>query len=96
LTYLLAVFIIIGVKGLFHSDWLGAGLAASPIGPQLGEGETEKYGYPAALYSRGELQLDLVGFLDSVLAESSHDTPPVPATQLLHSSADPGQITSNC
>jgi hypothetical protein len=25
-------FIIIGVKGLLHSDWLGAGPAASPIG----------------------------------------------------------------
>jgi hypothetical protein len=24
---------ITGVKGFFHSDWLGAGLSASPIGP---------------------------------------------------------------
>jgi hypothetical protein len=37
MTYL-AGFIIIWVKGLFHSDWLSAGSAASPIGPQLGGG----------------------------------------------------------
>jgi hypothetical protein len=36
MTYL-AFFIVIGVKGLFHSVWLGAGPAASPIGPQPGE-----------------------------------------------------------
>jgi hypothetical protein len=35
-------FIVIVVKGLFHSDWLGFSPAASPIGPKLGEGETEK------------------------------------------------------
>jgi hypothetical protein len=44
-TYLSA-FIAIVVKGLFHSDWLGACPAASPIGPQLGEGETGKSGKP--------------------------------------------------
>jgi hypothetical protein len=43
MTYL-ASFIVIGVKCLFYSDWLGAGPAASPIGPQLGEGETGKSG----------------------------------------------------
>jgi hypothetical protein len=45
MTYL-ASFIITGVKGLFYSDWLGASLATSPIGPQLGEGEMGKSGGP--------------------------------------------------
>jgi hypothetical protein len=31
MTYLAGLFVI-GVKGLFHSDWLGAGPAVSPIG----------------------------------------------------------------
>ncbi len=45
MTYLES-FIAIGVKGLFHFDWLGAGLA-SFIGPQLGEGNIqETYGNP--------------------------------------------------
>jgi hypothetical protein len=43
MTYL-AGFIVIGVKCLFYSDWLGAGPAASTIGSQLGEGETGKSG----------------------------------------------------
>jgi hypothetical protein len=34
------------LKDLFHSDWLGAAQAASPIGPQLGERETGKSDTP--------------------------------------------------
>jgi hypothetical protein len=33
-------------KGLFHTDWLGAGLAASSIGPQLSEEEMGKSSAP--------------------------------------------------
>ncbi len=36
MTYL-ADFVVIGMNGLFHSDWQGADPEASPIGPQLGE-----------------------------------------------------------
>jgi hypothetical protein len=42
----LASFLVIGVKGLLHSEWLGTSPAASPIGPQLGEGKTGKSGTP--------------------------------------------------
>jgi hypothetical protein len=56
-------FIVIVVKGLFHSDWLGSSPAASPIGPQLGEGETEQSG-----------NSPLAGFLDPTQAEQSHGT----------------------
>jgi hypothetical protein len=42
MTYL-AGFIVIRVKGVFHSDWLGA---VSPIGPQLFDGETGQSGNP--------------------------------------------------
>jgi hypothetical protein len=56
MTYL-AGFIVIGVKGFFHSDWLGAGLSASPIGPQLVAGETGKssspYPTPLQIYTGG-------------------------------------------
>ncbi len=45
---------------------------------------------------KGELRVDLAGFLDSAQAELSGDTPPyLPVVQLLYSSADPGQITLN-
>ncbi len=49
------------------------------------------------LHYRGELRVDLAGFLDSAQAELSHDVkhPYLQVVQLLHSSADPGQITSN-
>jgi hypothetical protein len=48
------------------------------------------------MYYRGDLRVDLAGFLNSAKAVLSHDTPPphLPVVQLLHSSADPGQITS--
>ncbi len=46
MTYL-ASYIIIWVKGLFHSVWLGASLAVSPFDPQLGEGETGQSSNPA-------------------------------------------------
>ncbi len=36
MTYL-AGFIIMGVEGLYRTNWLGESPAASPIGPQLGE-----------------------------------------------------------
>jgi hypothetical protein len=49
MTYL-AGFIITGMKGLFHSDWLDAGLVAYPIGQQLVAGETGKFGNPPVLY----------------------------------------------
>jgi hypothetical protein len=48
MTYL-AGFIVIGVKGLLNSDLLGAGPAASPIGPQLDAGEVGKSGNPPSL-----------------------------------------------
>jgi hypothetical protein len=51
---------------------------------------------PPPLHNRGELRVDLAGFPDSAQAELSRDTPPppnLPVVQLLHSSADPGQIT---
>jgi hypothetical protein len=51
MTYL-ASYIIIWVKGLFHSDWLGASLAVSPIGPQLGEGEIGQSSNPAPPHYR--------------------------------------------
>jgi hypothetical protein len=54
MTYLVG-FIVIGVKGLFHSDWLGAGPAASPIGPQLGEGETGKSGTTSSIICKAFL-----------------------------------------
>jgi hypothetical protein len=72
MTYLVG-FIIIGVKGLFHSDWLGA----SPIGPQLRVGKNGK--------SRWIWQV--------FLTVHRHHPHPLVA-QLLHSSADLGQITS--
>jgi hypothetical protein len=93
MTYL-GGFIIIGVKGLFHSDWLGAGLAESPIGSELGEGKMGKSSNPA-LHYRCELLALLAGFLDSAQAELSPDTR-LPAVQLLHSQGDLGQIPSNC
>jgi hypothetical protein len=59
----LADFIVIEVKGLvkvlFHIDSLGVAPAVSPIGPQLGKGETGKSGNPPPpLHYRGELQAD--------------------------------------
>ncbi len=57
MTYL-AAFNIIGVKGLFHSDWLGASPSAPPIGPQLVAGETVKFGN-IPLYYQCELGADL-------------------------------------
>jgi hypothetical protein len=49
------------------------------------------------LHYRGELLVDLIGFFYSAKAELSSDIPPLlPVAQLLHSSADPEQITSNC
>ncbi len=39
--------------------------------------------------------MDFTGFLDSAEAELSRDTPHLPVVQLLHSLADPGQITLN-
>jgi hypothetical protein len=36
MTYL-ADFIVIGMKGLFHSDWQDADPVASSIGPLLGD-----------------------------------------------------------
>jgi hypothetical protein len=49
------------------------------------------------LQYRGELQVDSAGFLDSAHAEPLLEIPTLlPVVQLLHSSADPGQITSNC
>jgi hypothetical protein len=63
------------MKSLFHSDLLGCCLAESPIGPQLGEGETEKSGIPPPHY-RGKLRVDFTGFLDSAKAELSRDIPP--------------------
>jgi hypothetical protein len=61
--------------GLFHSDCWVAGLAASPIGPQLGKGEMGKSGNTPQHY-RGELRVDLAGFLDSAQAKLSRDPPP--------------------
>jgi hypothetical protein len=61
-----ASFIVIGVKGLFHSDRLGAGPAASLIGPQMGEEERwENPTTPACAICRGKLPPTLAGFLDS-------------------------------
>jgi hypothetical protein len=51
MTYL-ASYIIIWVKGLFHSDWLSASLAVSPIGPQLEEGEMGQSSNPAPQHYR--------------------------------------------
>jgi hypothetical protein len=49
------------------------------------------------LHNRGELLTDLAVFLYSAQEELSCDIPPfLPVAQLLHSSADPIQITSNC
>ncbi len=45
MTYLVS-FNIIWVKGLLNSDWLCASPAASPIGPQLRDGETGKSSTP--------------------------------------------------
>ncbi len=74
MTYL-ASFIIIGIKGLFRSDWLGEARAASPVGPQLVAGETGKSSNPPP-HVGCELERDLAGFLDSAWAGQSLDTPP--------------------
>ncbi len=44
---------------------------------------------------RGELRVYFTGYLESDKAELSCGTPHLPVVQLLHSSADPGQITLN-
>jgi hypothetical protein len=56
-------FYVMAVKGLFHSDWLGAGPAVSPIGSQLGKGEIGRLGTP--MHYRDELRAALADFLDS-------------------------------
>jgi hypothetical protein len=42
-------FIVMGVKGIVHSDWLGAGPAVSPIGSQLAKEEIGKLGPPCTI-----------------------------------------------
>jgi hypothetical protein len=69
MTYL-ACFIVIVVKGLFHSDWLGVGPAA--IGPLLVAGQMGKSGNPP--HYRCELGVNS-GFLASTREERSHHTP---------------------
>jgi hypothetical protein len=56
MTYL-ANFVVIDVKGLFHSDWSGAW-------PSAGEEEMGKSSN-SPLHYRGELWMDLAGLLDS-------------------------------
>jgi hypothetical protein len=60
MTYL-AGFIVIRVKGLFRSDWLGASLEASPIGPQLVGGKMGNASNPTAHYGC-KPEADLAGF----------------------------------
>ncbi len=68
-----ASFIVMWVKGLFHSDWLGAVPAGSLICLQLGDGETEKSGI-TPLHYRCKPWTDFAGFLDSAQAKLSCDT----------------------
>ncbi len=81
--------------GLFHSDWLGCQPGRVSYWPIAGRGRDGKIRQPPWHY-RGKLRVDLAGFLHSAQAELSRDTPPhLPVVQLLHSLADPEQITSN-
>jgi hypothetical protein len=59
MTYLTG-FIVIEMNDRFYSDWLGAGPAAPPIGPQLRERERKRQENPATpLQIRSELRADL-------------------------------------
>jgi hypothetical protein len=87
-------FSVKGVKGLFHSDWLGVDQAASLIGPQLGAGETGKSGNPLHLHvnCRRIWQVFL-----TLPRQTYHMTYPLLlVVQSLHSSTNPRQITCNC
>ncbi len=95
----LAGFIIMGMKGLYHANWLGESPAASPIGSQLGEWETRKSGNLPPLHYRYEVNTGFGRFswLCPGRTVTWHTTPPpLLVAQLLNSSADPGKITSNC
>jgi hypothetical protein len=80
--------------GHFHSDWLGCRPGSVSYWPTAGRGRDRKIRQPSRHY-RGELRVDLAGIFNSAQAELSHDTPHLLVVQLQHSSADPGQITSN-
>jgi hypothetical protein len=76
--------------------WLaGASPTAFFCLPTAGRGGDGKIQQPTP-HSRGELWSDLAGVLDSAQTECHVTHPqPLPVAQLLHSSADPGWITSN-
>ncbi len=89
------------MKGLFHSDLLGTSPEPSPIGSQLREGDRKNLVRDLVtlppLYvelSWGWTRLDFL----TMPKQSCHLThhPPLLVAQLLHSSADTGQITPNC
>jgi hypothetical protein len=61
--------------GLVHSDWLGCRPGRVSYLPTAGRGRDGKIRQPPQHY-RGELRVDLNGFLDSSQAELSRDTPP--------------------
>ncbi len=68
------------MKGLFHSDWLGASPVASPIGPQLGEEEMGKSGNPLTIVvSCGWIWQVFL----TVLSENCHVTHPFPFSGML-------------
>jgi hypothetical protein len=80
------------MTGLFHSDWLGYRPGSVSCRPTGGRGRDGKIRQPPP--HRGELRVDLAGFLNSARVEVSRDTPShLPVVQLLHSTADPGPIT---
>jgi hypothetical protein len=89
----LAGFIAIGVKGLFHSYWMDAGPAASSIG---WEREKWKFQQPF-LHTIDESCWRIWQVFSTLTKHNCHMTTPLlPVAQLLHSSADTVQITSNC
>jgi hypothetical protein len=61
--------------GLFYSDWLGCRLGSISYWATAGRGRDGKIRQPP-LHCRGELRVDLAGFLNSDQAELSRDTPP--------------------
>ncbi len=81
--------------GLLHSDWFVLPAWQHLLLAHSWERERRE-NLATPLHYRSELRVDLAGFLDSAQAELSGNTPlDLPVVELLHSSADPGQITSN-
>jgi hypothetical protein len=72
------------MTGLFYSDWLGCWPSRVSYWPTAGRGRDGKIWQPP-LHYRGELRVDLAGFLDSAQAELSCDTPP-PTSQFCNCS----------